>query len=153
MALCSTVWARGMLSWNCIKTTKHAAFDVKQKTHFHIVFPFCVCIRTVEKQCFTEVQHTATALSHIENTMPLISRIISKTVTYLVRAHGWDNRECFIWGLALVLEEKQITLCLVRIKLLHSSTVPINCMFRNKAEQSDLLRTLILKKWKSQLSE
>lgn len=107
-----------------------------------------MCIRTVEN-------HAATALSHSENTMPLINRTISKTVTYLVRARGWDNRECFIWGLALVLEEKQITLLvvLVRIKLLHSSTVPINCMFRNKAEQSDLLHTLILKKWKSQLSE
>lgn len=46
-----------------------------------------------------------------------------------------------------------VLVILVRIKLLLSSTVPINCMFRNKAEQSDLLRTLILKKWKSQLSE
>lgn len=76
-----------------------------------IVFPFCVCIRTVENHCFSEVQHAAIALSHCENTMPLISTTISKTVTYLVRARGWDNRECFIWGLALVLEEKQITPC------------------------------------------
>ncbi len=46
-----------------------------------------------------------------------------------------------------------VLVILVGIKLLHSSAVPINCMFRNKGEQSDLLRTLILKKWKSQLNE